>query len=383
MRAQLEKTSGVTRRRRPDPPSHKTTRKRMGLGPGARPARTVDLAQQPHSRSRPARSIRGHLYDAGAKDRETAVTSQIVSELHNRRILWIDLPRRDPVELGRLGELLELDKRTVGYLSRPRAALSLDNFGAYLQFAILTAPTVAAGPSVEATPEHDGRVDFLVGSNWVVTVHDGDVAYLDAFRAQDKGDTETGALSAGALTASLLDWHLGEYFAEVSRIESDIDDIDERILERPSEERLLGEILTIRRRSSRLRRVLMAQRSVFYGLGRPDLGRVTDDEAATALATLSARFERAVDEAEHTRDLSVGSFELFTSRSAQQTNDLVKALTFFTVIIGTTAAVAGVFGMNFDPPFFQTGSLGFFAVTIGLLAFGGVVWIVGRRRRWI
>jgi Mg2+ and Co2+ transporter CorA len=302
--------------------------------------------------------------------------------LHDRRILWIDLPRREDVELERLAELLQLDRRTVGYLSRPRAALSLDNFGAYLQFAVLTSPTSAAGRGPGTNASEDARVDFLVGSNWVVTVHSGNVPYLEAFRAQDKGDTETGALSAGALTASLLDWHLGEYFAEISRIEGEIDEIDERILAQPSEERLLGEILAIRRQSSHLRRTLMAQRSVFYGLSRPDLGRATD-EASTVLATLSARFERAVDEAEHTRDLGVGSFELFTSRSAQQTNDLVKALTFFTVIIGTTAAVAGLFGMNFNPPFFQSGSAGFFAVTIGLFVVGTVAWIVGRRRRWI
>jgi Mg2+ and Co2+ transporter CorA len=222
----------------------------------------------------------------------------------------------------------------------------------------------------------------VVGRNWVLTVHDGDVAYLRRFRGQDKGDTETGALSAAALTASLLDWHLEGYFTEVSRVEAAVDEIEERTLAEPSEAQLLESILSIRRRISRLRRTLMSQRSVFYGLSRPDLSAVADDDA-NVFESLANRFERAVDEVEHTRDLIVGSFELFTSRSAQQTNDLVKTLTFFTVIIGTTAAVAGLFGMNFDPPFFKSGSVGFFAVTLGLLAVALVAWIVGRRRRWI
>jgi magnesium transporter len=238
------------------------------------------------------------------------------------------------------------------------------------------------GPGDGPRTGRDQRVDFVVGRNWVLTVHDGDVPYLRGFRGQDKGDTETGALSAAALTASLLDWHLEGYFTEVSRIEAAVDEIDERVLAQPSEAELLESILSIRRRISRLRRILMSQRSVFYGLGRPDLSAVADDKA-NVFETLANRFERAVDEVEHTRDLIIGSFELFTSRSAQQTNDLVKALTFFTVIIGTTAAVAGLFGMNFDPPFFQSGSVGFFAVTLGLLAIGLVAWFVGKRRRWI
>ncbi|MES2722153.1 MAG: CorA family divalent cation transporter [Pseudomonadota bacterium] len=333
----------------------------------------------------PAAPIRGQLYDAAAMDRQIEVTPEAVSQLQSGRILWIDLPRRDSDELSWLGQLLSLDKRTIEDLTTPRGALGVDNYGAYLQFAGLAAPGSADPRTARdrRTPDGDRRIDFLIGRNWVVTIHGTEVAYLEAFRAQDKGDTLTGALSAAALGASLLDWHLEEYFAEVSRIETAIDEVDEGILAEPSEDRLLEDILAIRRRSSRLRRALMVQRSVFYGLSRPDLGHGLDSDALAALAALASRFERAVDEAEHTRDLSVGSFELFTSRSAQQTNNLVKALTFFTVIIGTTAAVAGLFGMNFNPPFFQSGSGGFFAVTIALLTIGLSAWIIGRRRGWI
>ena len=328
---------------------------------------------------------RGYLYDAAGEDRDVAVTRKTIADLHDRKILWIDLPKRDVDQIREMGAVLDLDRRTVEALAKPPNGVRLDNYGAYLQFAVLAAPGSASGKSIgprRAAPQ-DQRIDFVVGQNWVLTVHSHDVKYLQGFRAQDKGDTDTGALSASALSASLLDWHLEEYFAEVSRVEAAIDELDERILAAPSEERLLEEILEIRRRSSRLRRTLMTQRAIFYVLRRPDLGQEMDGDASGAFASLGNRFERAVDEAEHTRDLSVGSFELFTSRSAQETNDLVKALTFFTVIIGTTAAVAGLFGMNFDPPFFQTGSAGFFAVTLGLLIVGLAAWIVGRRRRWI
>ena len=86
---------------------------------------------------------------------------------------------------------------------------------------------------------------------------------------------------------------------------------------------------------------------------------------------------------ERTRELILGSFDLFTSRTSQQTNDLVKALTFFTVIIGSVAAVAGLFGMNFDPPFFRTGSAGFFAVTGGLLLVALAGWAWAKHKHWV
>ncbi|HEY0647342.1 magnesium transporter CorA family protein [Phenylobacterium sp.] len=340
----------------------------------------VDEDQLGAATSAPAR---GYLYDAAGRDREVEVTPEALEQLHDRAILWIDIPGRDAAEIERVGALLQLDAVSVTALADPGASLRLDNYGVYLQFAALAAPDSSRAVEPGRRLNQDLRVDFVVGRNWVVTVHDQDVRYLRAFRGQDKADTETGALSAAALTASLLDWHLEGYFTEVSRIEAAVDEIDERILAAPSEAGLLEGILSIRRRISHLRRTLMAQRSVFYGLSRPDMGQSTDGDASAAFGSLSGRFERAVDEIEHTRDLIVGSFELFTSRSAQQTNDLVKALTFFTVIIGSTAAVAGLFGMNFDPPFFRTGSIGFFAVTLGLFALGLVAWVVGRKRRWI
>jgi magnesium transporter len=334
---------------------------------------------------------KGYLYDAEGHDRDVGIDPQMLEQLHERALLWIDVQGRCEDDIRRVAAILSLDRASVADLLKPRPTPRLDNYGAYVQFSLFVSPDAAksgsasnetADTEAHARPERS-PLDFVVGHNWVLTVHDDDLQFLHAFRAQDKAETEIGALSAAALTASLLDWHLESFFAEVARIELVVDRLDERVLAEPSSEGLLARILAIRRRIARLRRLLVAQRSVFYGLNRPDLTQMAGSGGAAHFETLISRFERAVDEVEHTRDLIVGSFELFTSRSAQQTNELVKALTFFTVIIGCTAAVAGLFGMNFDPPFFKSGSVGFFAVTFGLFVLAITAWVVGRRRRWI
>lgn len=332
--------------------------------------------------------VTGYLYDARGHDRTVTVDAAVLAGLHDQALLWIDVPGRSRPLLDHLAQLLDLDPASVAALAagKPPAGLTthaapsrLDNYGRYVQFSLPVAPHDVDAPG----PPDGARLDFIVARGWLVTVRDGDVRFLEAFRAQDKAETDIGTLSAPALAASLLDWRLGAFFAEVARIEQVIDHLDERVLADPSAERLLGRILTVRRGVSRLRRQLTAHRPVFYGLGRPDQALLAQDAAAPQLQALAARFDRAVDEVEHARQLVVGSFELFTSRSSQQTNDLVKALTFFTVIIGSAAAIAGLFGMNFDPPFFRSGSRGFFAVTLGMAVVGGAAWIIGRRKRWI
>jgi Mg2+ and Co2+ transporter CorA len=192
-----------------------------------------------------------------------------------------------------------------------------------------------------------------------------------------------GLLSPQALAASLLDWHLGEFFQEVSRLEISVDRLDERVLRETSSSSLLGRMVAMRRRVSKLRGLLVRQRNVFYGLSRPDFALVTDAGALPFYQSLAGRFERALDEVERARDLVTGSFELFTSRSSQQTNDLVKILTFVTAIIGFCAAVAGLLGMNFQLAFFATGYHGFLAVTGSLVMIAMLALAYARHRRWI
>ncbi len=79
----------------------------------------------------------------------------------------------------------------------------------------------------------------------------------------------------------------------------------------------------------------------------------------------------------------VGSFDLYTSITTQQTNDLVKVLTFLTAVIGFCAAVAGLLGMNFKLPLFESGMFGFEIVIAGLTAFGIASFVVAKWRKWV
>jgi Mg2+ and Co2+ transporter CorA len=155
------------------------------------------------------------------------------------------------------------------------------------------------------------------------------------------------------------------------------------VLRETATKTLLGRIVTLRRRVSRLRALLVSQREVFYGLSRPDFALITDAGASPFYHELASRFERAVDEVERTRDVVVGSFELFTSRTSQQTNDLVKVLTFVTTVLGFCAAVAGLMGMNFKVSVYDTGYLGFYSVVGGLFLVASLAMIYARRRGWI
>lgn len=336
-----------------------------------------------------------YLYDADGRDRKITLAIDTIASLPENALVWIDVDERDPKALAKLAAILKINSDAFEAKAKEEERPTLVKCDGYFSFSVDTAPAHVASDEVdtEIQPEAEQgrrrgvpgsvRLDFVVGSNWLVTVHHGPVPSLRRFREQDQAETTMGLLTAQALAASLLDWHLGDYFIEVSRIEEAVDHLDERILREKSNAGLLGRMVALRRRVSKLRALLVAQRDIFYGLSRPDFALITDAGAAPFYEALANRFERAVDEVEHTRDVVVGSFDLFTSRTGQETNDLVKALTFLTAVIGFCAAVAGLMGMNFKAPFFESGLAGFMIVTGGLFAAGLVAIVVARKRGWI
>lgn len=325
--------------------------------------------------------VRAFLYDADGHDREVAIGDALKGRLGAHVLLWLEAEARDDPDLPTLATRLALDPRTVRALIGDRSELRLHNYGHYFQFSLVTPSDAAGGTRTEG--QGGRRIDVLVGDRWLLTVSDGPVEMFARYRGQDRAETMLGALSPAAVTASLLDWHLEAYLEAAAELEAAVDRLDEHVLSAKTSGQTLGRMVALKRRVSRLRMRLGAQRGIFYGLARPDFVLVASTEAAAHYANLVGRFERAIDEVERTRDLVVGSFELFSSRANLETNELVKTLTFVTVIVGVCAAVAGLMGMNFNAAIYQTGNAGFYLV-VGLLVSASLAAaVVARRRGWL
>lgn len=329
--------------------------------------------------------MRAYLYDAEGRDRKVDVSESDLGSLGERQLLWIDIDDRKDTQLTTIAERLGIDVKSLACTARAQMS-RVQNYGNYSQFAVLTPPgshTCNADATDADATNGETAVTFLVNKQWVLTIHDGCVNFVDSFRTEDRPKTMIGTLTSQDFAASLLDAHLETYFAEISRIEELVDRLDEQALINPSGKTILGRMVALRRRVSSLRYSLSFQRGVFYGLSRPDFQVGNEPGSTPHFQTLVNRFERAIDEVEHTRDLVVGSFDLFTSRTAQQTNELVKVLTYLTAVIGLCAAVAGVFGMNFATRIFDSGEMGFYGTVVGLIIVViGATWFA-RWREWL
>lgn len=323
------------------------------------------------------------LYDAKGHDRDVSLEEGL-PPLNEQNLLWVDVTGHGSEDLDRLGQLFGLHPRLLADLKHPKRQIALNNYGDYFELDVVTIPghpAIAGNKSPNLTK---AKLHFIVGRLWLITVHTEEIAFLSEFREQDRGETLIGALSPASLTASLLDWHLSAYLGVMESFEVFVDGLDVKMLaDKSVRDDLLAQVVAGRRYVSSLRRMLAPQRQIFYGLSRPDFSIVAASNAAEHFKSLEHRFERAVDTVEHGRDLITGSFELFSTRVSETTNVLIRRLTFLSLMLGAIGAVAGIFGMNFETPYTQSGVTGFWTVIATLSLLVLISGIYSWFRKWI
>jgi Mg2+ and Co2+ transporter CorA len=225
----------------------------------------------------------------------------------------------------------------------------------------------------------DSAVAIGIGPNVVVTVHRKPVDFVAAVLDNEADHLRVGRLEATSFAMGLLDRMLTDYLDARDAFETQLDRLELLILRRPKPG-YLGELQRLRHLASKLRRHLAAQRDLFDALGRPDFDPRLSDSAERHCRAVSLRYSAVMMAVEAARELVNGSFDLYTSRAAEGTNQAMHTLTVVTVAMGLAATVAGVLGMNFQAPLFETGERGFYvaagAIAAVLLVSGG--WAIWR-----
>jgi Mg2+ and Co2+ transporter CorA len=101
------------------------------------------------------------------------------------------------------------------------------------------------------------------------------------------------------------------------------------------------------------------------------------------LQGLSTRYEGALAAVEASREAVLGSFDVFMSRTAQRTNEVMKVLTLATVLLLPGSLIAGLLGMNVVVPLSKDDPLSFWFVVVAIFVLALVIVLAARARRWL
>lgn len=322
--------------------------------------------------------FRVRRFDADREDREIGLDDALRARPTKRQLLWIDaVGEIDPDDLARLGERFGFDEQTSQALATSIGQPHLAVYGTYFHVSV-------ALPGSGKQGTHPSWLDIVASELVVITRHAEPVGLLDEIDERVKADAALGAVEGAEFVALILDAVVTSYFAAVDEIEDAVDSLDARSLRDDGRSRLLDELVELRRRIARLRRTVTGHRSVYAGLTGPDMRQVIEGtDAVEDLQAVSSRFEAAVGAVEASRDSLLGSFDVYMTRTAQRTNDVMKVLTIATVLLLPGTVIAGLLGMNVVVPLNKDEPASFWIVVGGVVLLALVVIAAARWRRWI
>ena len=300
-----------------------------------------------------------------------------LDQVADKSLLWLALHDPTEQEVAAVQEALGLSGEQAARLLEQPPRASLVDAGERLHVTLYAASGEGGEPVLRP-------VECVLGPNWVVTAHDGEIEVLDEFLERAEGGGQIGDLDSPSFIAAVVDWVVTSYFRAFEEVESELEELDARVMsdvpKNVSDE--LARLVELRRSIGTLRRALSAHDEVIAALAHPELDLLSTETSAERFARLGNRVTQAVDAAREAKESTRGSFDLLVARIGQRTNEVMKLLTLVTVILLPASVIAGVMGMNFEVGFFDLVWM-FWAVIAAMLGIAIFVLSLARTRRWI
>src|SRR3954470_15902698 len=291
--------------------------------------------------------------------------------------VWVDLAAPSIPEGLILSDTFNFHRLSVEDAMSARQYPKAEAYDGYL-YVILHGIHYEKGDHAFGT--HD--VDFFVGANYLVTVHDGDSASINELR--DHATRNPKILSEGpvSLLHRIVDAMVDSYRPEVDKLEDRLDSLEKQIFDRP-DHKLVRRILEEKRRVAGLRRIITPQRDVVARLARRDFVDVST-EMSFRFRDVYDHLVRIADDVLMFQDRITGMLDAHLSNVSNRLNEVMKVLTVVSTVLMPLTLLTSVYGMNVPLPRFPGGEGSQFWWLAGIsVATAAAMLLMFRRKRWI
>ena len=313
------------------------------------------------------------------RDGQTAHVDRVEPEWldpSSRATLWVDLAAPTEQERRVLSDVFSFHPLAV---EDATSALQFPKIEPYQGYLYLVLHGIDATPKQTQFASRD--IDFFLGRNYLVTVHDGQSRSIAEMREVCSRHGHILADGPVALLHRLVDAIVDNYRPVIEQIEDRIGKLEEEAF--AGREQLAPQVMKLKREVTSMRRVLIPQRDAIGRLARREFPAISD-EMAYRFRDVYDHVVRLTEEAILFQDRVTGIFEVNLSAVSHRLNQIMKLLTVMSTIFLPLTVLTGMWGMNIPLPHFPGGDKVQFlwvaaimaAISVAMLAFF-------RRNRWI
>lgn len=289
-------------------------------------------------------------------------------------VLWIDLESPTADEIAVVGGVLGWEHLTVEDITKQGQRAKLEQFDNYL-FLVMHSLSYDGSPPTLATSE----VDFIVGANYVATVHYTPIPHITQSRELLRQFQKTLGRGRDFLLYALTDDLVDSYFPVLDAMHEAVDDLEDRIVTNPSQS-LMGRIFEMKHDAVALRKAISPQLEIFARLTSPGLAVVSEEHVAY-FRDVHDHLIRVFEAMDSYRELMSGALDAYLSTVSNRMNEVMKRLTVMAALFLPITFFTGVFGMNLrTTPIWQDNL--FWIFLTGMLVMSAAQFIYFRRKGW-
>lgn len=227
-----------------------------------------------------------------------------------------------------------------------------------------------------------GETHFFVGKNFIVVIRHGSTVAYTEVRARCETTPELLSKGQSFVLYAIMDFIVDRYFPVVEELETDLEDIEEKVFkEKPSRE-TTEQIYQLKREVLDVKRAVSPLIDICTRLMRPDIKNISVETHAY-LRDVNDHALRINEMVDNTRELLNSALEANFSLISISQNDTNKKFAGWAAIIALPTMVAGFWGMNFDVIPETQSEHGFYTI-IFLTAIACVtLYLLFRRSGWL
>lgn len=264
-------------------------------------------------------------------------------EIKSNGLRWLNFSRNSRAEVDFISanfNFHDLDLRAVlPPIQRPRLFDHEEYIFMILQFPIYNKKE----RSVIAS-----ELDFFISQNTLITVNNGNLSFIKDFFDQCQNDSslkKRNFKDMGSLIAGLLDYLILACMPMLNHVNLDVDRIERQIFS-SQEQKMVHEISIIKRNIINFRKTIQLHKSIIRKLMEKSPRFYKIDHLSLQYYNLISHTKENWDSLDGYKDSIDALHQTNESLISYKSNQIIKTLTIFSVIVFPLTLLAAVFGMN-------------------------------------
>jgi len=277
------------------------------------------------------------LYQSGQAPLEVALDR--LEAFRGKGLLWIGLHDPSTEFIRALCAQLDVSPRAIEEIIEPHRRPKIIEYDRLVQIVAVTIEVSGHKPVF-------GETQYLIGSDFLVTIRRGAMAGHRQLREHLESQPDMLARGSDYVASALLDLLVDRYVTAATQMESVVEKVEQRFLLHGFHAHDVRRLYRQRRDLLRMHTAIAPMVEICRRLANVDM-KLIDADCRPYFGQVADRVARVTEFLGSLREALAFAFEAGLMIGQAQQTDIAKRLASWAAILAVPTAVAGIYGMNF------------------------------------